>query len=73
MSSNSQCTTWQAEVLTIDWRGQLPAHGRKMAAAREARYQLLAEACHRRGIGTLLVGHIASENLISRVYMTLGV
>ena len=51
----------QAEVLTIDWEGNTPAHGRIMAAARDARYQLMESACRQRGIQTLLVAHIASE------------
>lgn len=41
---------------TVRWRGEKPASN-IAAAAREARYALLAGACRRAGSGALLVGH----------------
>jgi len=47
-----------AEILP--WTGAKPKHGLQ-AAARTARYDLLFDACHRRGILHLLVAHHAGD------------
>jgi tRNA(Ile)-lysidine synthase len=44
----------------LRWRGPKPAHGLQ-EAARRARYDLLFEACRRRGILHLLVAHHADD------------
>ncbi len=52
----------QARVLRVDWpAGQLPSLGDKMAAAREARYDLLLRACGEAGRGALLLAHHADD------------
>ena len=40
----------------LKWQGEKPAHGIQ-AAARAARYALMAEACRKAGIGDLLLAH----------------
>ncbi|RVC82104.1 tRNA lysidine(34) synthetase TilS [Mesorhizobium sp. M4A.F.Ca.ET.022.05.2.1] len=45
---------------TIVWSGMKPSSGLP-AAAREARYRLLAEAAHAEGIGLILTGHTADD------------
>ena len=40
----------------LKWKGEKPSHGIQ-AAAREARYALMAEACRKAGIGDLLLAH----------------
>ncbi|PRW56165.1 tRNA(Ile)-lysidine synthase [Chlorella sorokiniana] len=52
----------QARVLRVDWpAGQLPSLGEKMAAAREARYDLLLRACGEAERGALLLAHHADD------------
>lgn len=53
----------QAQVLSVDWPpGVLPLPpGGKMAAARDARYDLLLRACGELGRSHLLVGHQAED------------
>ncbi|GGY51292.1 tRNA lysidine(34) synthetase TilS [Parvularcula lutaonensis] len=45
---------------TLIWRGEKPSTGIQ-AAAREARYRLLCQACERMGIEHLLTGHTADD------------
>lgn len=59
-----QCAEW-CEALgfqtsILNWRGDKPASG-VQAAAREARYRLLAAACERHGHGALLTAHSADD------------
>ncbi len=54
----------------LQWRGAKPATG-VQAAAREARYRLLKEACSRHGITNLLLGHHAgdqAETVLMRLF-----
>lgn len=52
----------EARVLAVDWpAGRLPSLGDKMAAARDARYELLLRACREAGAGALLLGHHADD------------
>lgn len=54
----------QARVLRVDWpAGQLPSLGEKMAAAREARYDLLLRACGEARRGALLLAHHADDQV----------
>jgi tRNA(Ile)-lysidine synthase len=45
---------------TLIWRGEKPSSGIQ-AAAREARYRLLCQACERMGIGHLITAHTADD------------
>eukprot|EP00192_Tetraselmis_astigmatica_P014783 CAMPEP_0117663524 /NCGR_PEP_ID=MMETSP0804-20121206/8660_1 /TAXON_ID=1074897 /ORGANISM="Tetraselmis astigmatica, Strain CCMP880" /LENGTH=166 /DNA_ID=CAMNT_0005470551 /DNA_START=739 /DNA_END=1238 /DNA_ORIENTATION=- len=58
----SQQIGLQPVVLTCDWSdAESPARGKKMAAARSARYSLLAHACQERRVHSLLVAHHAGD------------
>jgi len=60
---------------TLTWTGPKPGHG-VQAAARAARYELLAAACRRRGIRHLLLGHQLedqAETFLLRLGMHSGV
>ncbi|UVK42252.1 tRNA lysidine(34) synthetase TilS [Mesorhizobium sp. AR07] len=54
------CATHAIEHRTLTWSGHKPSTGLP-AAAREARYRLLAEAAQAQGIGLILTGHTADD------------
>lgn len=54
------CETLGLSVRILTWRGDKPSTGLQ-AAARKARYRLLADACTEAGIETLLTAHSAGD------------
>jgi tRNA(Ile)-lysidine synthase len=54
------CSERKIQHETLVWRGEKPGTGIQ-AAAREARYRLLCEACYRMGIANLLTAHTADD------------
>ncbi|SDA78588.1 tRNA lysidine(34) synthetase TilS [Mesorhizobium qingshengii] len=54
------CTTYAIPHRILTWSGRKPSAGLP-AAAREARYRLLAEAAQAEGIGLILTGHTADD------------
>ncbi len=54
------CATYAIPHRILTWSGRKPSAGLP-AAAREARYRLLAEAAQAEGIGLILTGHTADD------------
>lgn len=49
----------QPMMMRVDWRRKHPKQGQMLEAARNARYELMLDACRRLGARTLLTAHHA--------------
>lgn len=49
----------QPLVMRVDWRRKHPKQGQMLEAARNARYELMLDACRKLGAKTLLTAHHA--------------
>ncbi|KAK9849002.1 hypothetical protein WJX84_005914 [Apatococcus fuscideae] len=66
----------QPMVMRVDWRRKHPKQGQMLEAARNARYELMLDACRKLGAKTLLTAHHAGdqvENFLIRLSRASGV